>query len=128
MRFLFEMPTVAGLAERIEKSRRQEHELRALPMTRAHAQEKVPLSFAQQRLWFLDQYEPGTPVYIIPSAVRLKGALNVPALERSLSEIVRRHEALRTTFAVIDGEPFQVIAPALPVSLPFLDLTDRSGS
>ncbi|MGH7828765.1 MAG: condensation domain-containing protein, partial [Candidatus Binatia bacterium] len=128
LRFLFETPTVAGLAGRIEQSRRQDHELHDLPMSRAHAQEKVPLSFAQQRLWFLDQYEPGSSVYNIPSALRLKGALNVPALERSLSEIVRRHEALRTTFAVIDGEPFQVIAPALPVSLPIVDLTDRPGS
>ncbi len=63
----------------------------------------VLLSFSQQRLWFLDQYEPNSSVYNILSAQRLKGPLNLAALEQSLNEIVRRHEALRTTFTVIEG-------------------------
>ncbi|MBA3568937.1 MAG: condensation protein, partial [Pyrinomonadaceae bacterium] len=68
------------------------------------------LSFAQQRLWFLDQLESNSPLYNIPAAVRLTGHLNMAALEQSFNEIVRRHEALRTRFAVVDGSPVQVIA------------------
>jgi amino acid adenylation domain-containing protein len=81
-----------------------------------------PTSFAQQRMWFLDQWVPGSPVYIIPLAVRLAGHLRVAALEHSLNEIVRRHEALRTTFSVMDGQPVQVITPQLSLSLPVIDL------
>jgi amino acid adenylation domain-containing protein len=82
----------------------------------------VPVSFAQQRLWLLDQLVPGNPFYNIPAAIRLTFPLNVAALEQSLNEIVRRHEALRTTFAVVDGKPVQVIAPSLTMLLPVLDL------
>jgi natural product biosynthesis luciferase-like monooxygenase protein/amino acid adenylation domain-containing protein/FkbM family methyltransferase len=82
----------------------------------------IPTSFAQQRLWFLDQLEPGTPVYNIPTAMRLEGCLQLSVLERSLNEVVRRHESLRTRFAAVDGEPVQVIAPAVKLALPLLDL------
>ena len=75
----------------------------------------VPLSFAQQRLWFLDQFEPGSVVDNIPAAVRLTGPLKVTALEQSLNEIVRRHDVLRATFPTVDGQPYQVICPALPL-------------
>jgi Condensation domain len=68
-----------------------------------------PLSFAQQRLWFLDQLIPGSPIYNIPVAVRLTGYLGAQALEQSLQEIVRRHEILRTIFIVVDGAPVQVV-------------------
>ena len=81
----------------------------------------VPLSFAQQRLWFLEQM--GQTHYIIPANSRLSGPLDVQALERSLNEIVQRHEALRTTFTTIDGQPMQVIAPRSPLTLPVLDLS-----
>ncbi len=80
----------------------------------------VPLSFAQQRLWFLEQL--GDSNYIVPATSHLTGRLDLEALERSLNEIVRRHEALRTTFTMIDGQPMQVIAPRLPLALPLLDL------
>jgi amino acid adenylation domain-containing protein len=85
----------------------------------------LPLSFAQQRLWFLDQYEPKNSVYNIPYGLRLVGPLKVAALEQSLREISRRHEALRTTFSITGGDPVQVISPALSLSMPFVDLTDR---
>src|SRR5215472_5266709 len=81
-----------------------------------------PVSFAQQRLWFLDQLLPGNPLYNIPAALRLKTPLNVAALRRSLNEIVRRHEALRTCFSVVDGRPVQVLSPALELELPVADL------
>ncbi|MBW4417615.1 MAG: amino acid adenylation domain-containing protein [Myxacorys californica WJT36-NPBG1] len=74
------------------------------------ASDTAPLSFAQQRLWFLDQFEPGKPFYNLPAAVRLQGHLNVAVLEQSFNAIVERHEALRTTFKQVEGQPVQVIA------------------
>jgi amino acid adenylation domain-containing protein len=88
----------------------------------------VPLSFAQQRLWFLNQLEPDSPYYNIPTAVRLKGDVRQDLLERAINEIVRRHESLRTTFASFDDEPVQVIAPELFVPLEYIDLRDVSDS
>jgi amino acid adenylation domain-containing protein len=81
-----------------------------------------PLSFAQERLWFLDQMEPGNPVYNIPTALRLSGWLNTSALEQSLNELVRRHEALRTTLPSVGGRPVQVVAPALTLRPAVVDL------
>jgi hypothetical protein len=86
----------------------------------------LPLSFAQERLWFIDRLEPGSTVYNIPAAWRLGGALDEAALERALGEIVRRHEALRTTFAEVDGSPVQVIAPFGGFVLPVEDLSGLS--
>ncbi|HEU4628280.1 MAG TPA: condensation domain-containing protein, partial [Gemmatimonadaceae bacterium] len=78
----------------------------------------LPLSFAQQRLWFLDQLVPGGTMYNIPSITRLPGPIDAAVLARSLTEIVRRHEVLRTTFSVHDGQPVQVIHPPAPLPLP----------
>ncbi|MEU2665740.1 amino acid adenylation domain-containing protein [Micromonospora sp. NPDC007220] len=83
----------------------------------------VPVAFAQRQLWFLDQLSPGNPFYNNPVAFDVVGALDVPALARALTEVVRRHEALRTVFALIDEEPCQVVRPAGPVALPVKDLT-----
>jgi amino acid adenylation domain-containing protein len=90
---------------------------------RATQESPVPLSFSQQRLWFLDQYEPNSSVYNIPNALRLKGSLNIGALQQSLDEIIRRHESLRTTFSTRGGEPVQAIAPSVQLSFPLVDLT-----
>ena len=87
-----------------------------------------PVSFAQQRLWFLDQLEPGNAVYNVSTALRLRGPLQVTALEQSLHEIVRRHETLRTTFAVVDGNPVQCIAPYPTVTLPVVDLLEEPAT
>jgi amino acid adenylation domain-containing protein len=90
-----------------------------VPVSRDRA---LPLSLAQERLWFLAQLDPESPVYNIQVGYRLSGPLNVTALEQSLSEIIRRHEALRTIFPAVDGRPVQAIAPAVPWTLPVLDL------
>ena len=81
-----------------------------------------PLSVDQERLWVIDQMEPGGHAYNVYTAIRLKGALNVAVMERSLNEIVRRHEVLRTTFTTRDGQPVQSIAPHLSITLPVVDL------
>src|SRR4028118_1433592 len=92
------------------------------PLLPAPRDKDFPLSFAQQRLWFLDQLEPNSSAYNIPAAYRLVGDLNVAVLLQSLNEIVQRHEILRTTFTAIDGKPIAIIAPNLTLKLPVLDL------
>lgn len=88
----------------------------------------VPLSFAQQRLWFLDQLVPGSPFYNVATAVRLSFAVDGRALERSLNECVRRHESLRTTFGRLDGQPVQQIAPSLKIPITIRDLRGLPAS
>ncbi|HEY6186087.1 MAG TPA: amino acid adenylation domain-containing protein [Pyrinomonadaceae bacterium] len=125
LRRLFEHPTVADLAESIEESLRDRQGLQVSVITRVARDAHLPLSFAQQRLWFIHQLEPNNPTYHIASAIKIKGSLAVEALEQSLAEIVRRHEVLRTSFVVIDGQPVQVIAPDARFTLPVVDLSDR---
>ena len=86
------------------------------------ARRQFPLSFAQARLWFLDRFQPGNPLYNVPSVWRLPGPLSVPLLERALNEIVRRHASLRTTFDLVDRKPAQVVAPSLDFRIPVIDL------
>jgi len=81
-----------------------------------------PLSFAQQRLWFLEQLEPGSSTYNIPRAFRISGALNEDVLHRVLTAIVDRHESLRTTFTATEKEPVQVIAQRGQLPMPVVDL------
>jgi amino acid adenylation domain-containing protein/FkbM family methyltransferase len=123
LRTLFEHPTVTQLALQVEEALRSGLGVQAPPVERVLREGPMPLSFAQQRLWFLDQLEPGNIIYNSPSVVRLTGALDVAALERTLSEVIRRHEVLRTSFRVIDGQPVQFIHDAVPVSLPVNDLS-----
>ncbi|HEY4591351.1 MAG TPA: condensation domain-containing protein, partial [Thermoanaerobaculia bacterium] len=94
----------------------------AIPRRAWRAGDLRPVSFAQQRLWFLDQLEPGGFAYNLAGAVRLAGTLDVAALAGALSRIVGRHESLRTTFVARDGEPWQVVAAAVPLPLPVCDL------
>ncbi|HEX2188927.1 MAG TPA: condensation domain-containing protein, partial [Longimicrobiaceae bacterium] len=125
LRALFEGPTVAELAGRVEEIRRAGAP--ALPpVVPTGRTGPLPLSFAQERLWLVDQMEPGSAVYNIPVAWRLGGALDEAALERAMGEVVRRHEALRTTFAEVDGSPVQVIAPFGGFALPVEDLSGLS--
>ena len=99
---------------------------------RTHNHEIVPpwtnkreLSLAQERLWFLDQLMPGSAVFNVPMAVRIHVGLNLAALKRSIAEVVRRHEVLRTTFAQVDGQPVANVAPAIDVDLPLIDLSSH---
>jgi len=85
-------------------------------------EENIPLSLSQQRMWYLDQLEPEKPVYYIPSGFHLKGPLNILALEQSLTEVLTRHESLRTTFPSFGGQPIQKISPPSPIHLPVVDL------
>jgi amino acid adenylation domain-containing protein len=124
LRLLFDAPTVAGQARAIEEALKGDAGVTAPPLHSLADQDHLPLSFAQQRLWFLDQLEPGRSTYNMPTEIRLTGKLNVAALERSLSEVVRRHDVLRTTFLAVNGEPVQVVAPAHPVRLSILDLSE----
>ncbi|MCP4661148.1 MAG: non-ribosomal peptide synthetase, partial [bacterium] len=116
----FELPTVAALARALAA---EQQGLTALPLVPVARDRDLPLSFAQQRLWFLDQVAPRSAVYNIPAAFRLGGRLRPAVLARSLGEIMRRHEALRTRLVEVGGEPRQVIAPPQPFSLPVVDLT-----
>src|SRR6266545_7889697 len=82
------------------------------------ADNTFPVSFSQQRLWFLDQLEPGNPFYNLSTALHLKGHLKVDALEKAINEVVRRHEILRTSFSMVDGQVVQLIAGELELQLP----------
>src|SRR5262249_54960599 len=108
VRHLFEAPTVAGLARRIESARSTGQKVAAPPLLRATREASLPLSFAQQRMWFIDQLRLDISAYNIPGAVRLDGALDVEALARSVNAVIERHEVLRTTFETLNGEPRQV--------------------
>ncbi|HEU4837373.1 MAG TPA: amino acid adenylation domain-containing protein, partial [Pyrinomonadaceae bacterium] len=123
LRTLFEAPTVASLAHRVDDARTAGRRLNVPTLRRMERRGRLPLSFAQQRLWFIDQLEPESAAYNIPATVRLRGALNVEALQRSFEEIVRRHEVLRTTFVTEAGESQQVIGTSWKVELPVLDLS-----
>lgn len=131
LRALFESPTVAGLAAQVENFRRQALGLSMppiLPIPRDEQtslpKEPVPLSYSQQRLWILDQLLPGSPLYNIPAVIRLEGKLSIPALERSLEQIIARHESLRTVFRQVDGLPVQEILPEVKIRLQYFDLQE----
>lgn len=101
--------------------------LRALLQKSALDTQASPLSFSQQRLWFAEQLDPGTPVYNIAFVIGMQGALDVPALERSLQDIVDRHEVLRTTFQSVDGQPVLAIAPPAPRALPVVEVAGAAA-
>jgi amino acid adenylation domain-containing protein len=118
LRTLFEAPTVAALAGRLAAAPRRLPRIAPAPR-----QGPMPLSFAQRRLWFLDQLQPGLPVYNVAVAYRLRGELRVEALAAALDAVVARHEALRTTLPAEAGQPRQHVAPARPLGLVGEDLT-----
>ncbi|KJH70638.1 non-ribosomal peptide synthetase [Aliterella atlantica] len=121
LRCLFAAPTIAELASVIQTMVMQ-GQWQNYPIIPCSRQVEIPLSFAQNRLWFIDQLQPGNSAYNIFNAVRLKGSLNITVLEQSINEIIRRHESLRTQFVAVDGQPVQVIIPNLQLTLPLIDL------
>ena len=127
LRSLFDRPTIAQQAQAItELQSAQQSQPVAQQISGndgRHDGELFPLSYAQRRLWFLDQLEPDSAAYNIPDAVRLKGRLNVAALEQGLGEIMRRHESLRTVFSLEGGEPKQLVRAYIPFALSVVDLT-----
>ena len=120
VRAVFEAPTVAELAARIEG--RSAAALPAIRPVPVPGEDGQALSFAQARLWFLDQLEPGSPMYNLPAAVRLSGALDQAAFSAALGEIVRRHQVLRTRFGSAAGEPVAVVSAPAGIALPVVDL------
>jgi acyl carrier protein len=123
VRALFEESTVADLAKCVDEALREDKYLAATPIVPVARAQQLPLSFAQERLWFLGELDPGSVVYNIPTVLWLDGALDVAALRSGLEEVVRRHEALRTRFETIAGRPVQVIEPVTSVEMPFIDLS-----
>jgi amino acid adenylation domain-containing protein len=128
LRTLFESPTIAQFAPQIETALKTRNHLTIPAIQQRSQNTNIPLSFAQQRLWFIQQLDPESSAYNVPAAVRLKGTLNVPALQKSLDELVQRHEVFRTTFGVSNGQPFQVIHPTINIQLSQQDLTHLSHS
>ncbi|HJT56835.1 MAG TPA: condensation domain-containing protein, partial [Ktedonobacteraceae bacterium] len=128
LRGLFEAPTVAGLARWVEQALNSERGVEIPPPVPVSREQDLPLSFAQQRLWFLDQLVPNSAFYNTPRSVRLSGRLHVMALEQSLNEIIRRHEALRTTFVSKEGQAVQVILPPRPMILSVVSLEELPES
>ncbi|MEH1781198.1 MAG: amino acid adenylation domain-containing protein [Nostoc sp.] len=127
LRELFATPTVAEFVQLIGQLQQQSLELTAPPILPRAENAELPLSFAQQRLWFLDQLQPESTFYNIPIALRLQGTLNTAALEQSLAEIIHRHEALRTNFIIVDGgQPTQIIQTQTSWTLSVVDLKHLS--
>ena len=122
LRTVFEAPTVAELALAVDAALLGAGPAAVPPLTKVSKSGPLPLSFGQQRLWFLDQLTPGSAAYHIPTAFKIHGALNPRVLRSAFTEIVRRHEVLRTIFVPFDGEPLQIIGPAHPQAVPLVDL------
>ncbi|VVJ19160.1 Polyketide synthase modules and related proteins [Amycolatopsis camponoti] len=120
-RALFTAPTLGRFAAGLPAARATARPIPAVPRDGA-----LPLSFAQQRLWFLDEFEPGSTEYLSPTALRLRGELDVTALRRALNAVVARHESLRTTFATVDGRGVQLVREPYDVELPVEDFTEEA--
>ncbi len=121
LRSLFERPTLGEFAQTITEAMR-ERAVEPLPLAPRPAGVELPMSYAQQRLWFLDQLQPGSSFYNLPAAVRLTGELNVPALQRSLQNVINRHEVLRLRFDGLDGRPRVTVSDDTELQLPVVDL------
>ena len=124
LRTLFEEPTVAKWALCVAKLQRADQSSKGPTIRPTSRDEILPVSFAQQRLWFLDRLSPDSSAYNISNALRLHGPLNSSILEQTLSEIMKRHEVLRTNFLVRDDRPVQIISPTAPVRIPSIDLSE----
>jgi amino acid adenylation domain-containing protein len=122
LQLLFTAPTPALLGARVAERLQQGEVVPEPPITRVPRDGALQLSFAQERLWFLAELDPGAAAFNIVSRTRLSGALDAVALERAFAELIRRHEVLRTTFSVVEGRPVQVIHDHAPIDLALIDL------
>jgi alpha-ketoglutarate-dependent taurine dioxygenase len=127
LRSLFEAPTLCDLAEKVEAMATRGSKIEETTIMRASRNQNLPLSYAQQRLWFIDQLDPGNPSYNISKAVELDGPLNAAAFEQGLGEIVRRHEILRTTFPIAGRLPVQSISGPRPADVALVDISGLSS-
>jgi amino acid adenylation domain-containing protein len=123
LRKLFELPTVAALAEHVDFLSRNKSGVSVPPIVSVPRDRPIPLSFSQRRLWFLQKVDPSLTAYNIPATFRITGAVNIAALEQALKEIVNRHEVLRTRIMEIGGDPLQQIVSPLTFTLPVIDLS-----
>ncbi len=130
VRNIFELTTIAELARYLNQARRTDSAQAQPPLTRRSeaTQQRFPLSFAQQRLWFLSQIAADQTLYMLPMSIRLQGPLHVDALEQSINELIRRHESLRTSFLLEHGEPLQLISPGGHLDLACIDLSSLPRS
>ncbi|VEP15782.1 conserved hypothetical protein [Hyella patelloides LEGE 07179] len=123
---LFASPTVEGLSQQVETALQADLGLKVGSIQPVSRDQNLPLSFAQQRLWFLEQLEGANAAYNVPAALRIKGSLNITALEKAFQEIVRRHEVLRTHFPMVEGKPVQAIDSDFELSFTVVDLQQLS--
>ncbi len=124
LQIIFEKPTVAELAEAIDSRIKGDQGLEAPPILPASRSGELPLSFAQQQMWFLAQLMPENPAYNIYAAFDLKGVLDVTIVEQCLNEIIRRHEVLRTNFPIASGQPILCVYPTFSLDLYVEDISD----
>ena len=128
LKLFFESPTLASQAAQVEAALHADNALHAPPIVPVSRDESLPLSYSQQRLWFLYQLEPSTSAYNIPTAVRLRGALDSAALARTINEVVRRHEILRTHYGTIDNKPVQFVGLPGDIELKLSDFSELPES
>ena len=114
LRFIFENPTIAGLSDKIETLLRDEQVVQIPSIVSVGRDQPLPLTLNQEQLWKLDQVIPGTPLFSIPQVYHISGDLNVDVFKKSIAELVRRHETLRTSFRAVNGNPVQVIGQTSP--------------
>ena len=129
VRSVFEAPTIAALVLELEKAQATGLKVRAPILRRRYSadatgRQAFPASFAQERLWFLDQFEPGTGTYNMSRVLRIMGPLNVDVLTRAFHAVVQRHASLRTVFDSVEGETRQVVLPDLDVKIPIIDVSE----
>ncbi|MBD2665598.1 amino acid adenylation domain protein [Richelia sinica FACHB-800] len=123
LRCLFASPTIKELAKEIENTKKADCKIKLPHIGQTSRIGNIPISYAQQRLWYLHQLESNNTAYNICNAVRIIGSLNIPALEHSLNGIIGRHEIIRTNFMLEQGQPIQVVSPCLKLKLPIIDLS-----
>ncbi|MFN6482394.1 MULTISPECIES: non-ribosomal peptide synthetase [unclassified Nostoc] len=125
MRHFFEAPTISEIADSIIQAQQEDIGC-SVPIQSIRRDGDLPLSFGQERLWFIDQLVPNHAFYNVPEAFRLRGVLNATILEQSLNEIIKRHEVLRTTYSSLNGQPIQVIHSTFPIKLLVVNLQGLS--